>query len=281
MGSRIRLVVSDLDGTLLSAEHRLTKRVLEAVGRFREQGGLFTLATGRPHLTARHIVEELQLDIPYIACNGSVLADRTGIVEARTLPLAHLAGLVEEADRRGADVLMFREEEVRIFRRTQEIEEYERKESVVCRVERLKCGQWLSYDVHKVILMGPMEVILPVWNVFKPVLGGHYTALQSESNYLEIVSRHCTKGAAMSQLAHKLGIPRHEIMAIGNQMNDLDMLQCAGIGVAVGNSHHELQEAADYVCEGSHGDGVIEALLQFAFPGPGQAWPALLRAGQP
>lgn len=281
MGSRIRLVVSDLDGTLLSAEHRLTKRVLEAVNRFREQGGLFTLATGRPHLTARHIVEELKLDIPYIACNGSVLADRMGIVEARTLPLAHLAELLEEADRRGADVLMFREEEVRVFRRTQEIEEYEHKESVACQVERIQAGQWLSYEVHKVILMGPMDIIRPVWNAYKPVLGRHYAALQSEDNYLEIVSRHCTKGAAMSQLAHRLGITPNEIMAIGNQMNDLDMLQCAGVGAAVHNSHDELKEAADYVCEGGYGDGVIEALLQFAFPRPGQARPALRRVGQP
>ena len=266
--TRIRLVVSDLDGTLLSEGHRLTRRVLEAVYRFREQGGLFTLATGRPHLTACQIAEELQLDIPYIACNGSVLAGKEGIVQSHVLPLTDLATLLWEADRQGTDVLMFRGEEVRVFRRTPQIQEYERKESVRCRLDDIREDGWTASHVYKVILMGPMEVVRPLWERHEPLLQDRYTALQSEDNYLEIVSRQYTKGAAMLKLADSLGIAQGEIMAIGNQMNDLDMLQHAAIGVAVNNSSPELKKQAHYVSEGNYGDGVIEALLRFAYPRP-------------
>lgn len=266
--TRIRLVVSDLDGTLLSDDHRLTRRVLEAVGRFQEQGGLFTLATGRPHLTAHRLAEELQLEIPYIACNGSVLAGKEGIIQSHLLPLADLAVLLMEAARQGMDVLMFREEDVRVFERTLQVKEYERKELVRCRLDPVEEERWTAHFVHKVILMGPMEVLRSLWERHEPFLGDRYTALQSEDNYLEIVSRECTKGAAMLKLADSLGIDRGEIMAIGNQMNDLDMLQHAALGVAVNNSSPELKKQAHYVSEGNYGDGVIEALLRFAYPRP-------------
>lgn len=267
--SRIRLVVSDLDGTLLSEEHRLTRRVLEAVNRFREQGGLFTLATGRPHLTAYRIAEELQLDIPYIACNGSILAGKEGIMQSHLLPLADLAVLLLEADRQGTDVLMFREEDVRVFRRTLQVQEYECKESVRCRLDDIGEDKWTARHVHKVILIGPMETVRSLWERHEPFLRDRYAALQSEDNYLEIGARQYTKGETMLKLANSLGIARSEIMAIGNQMNDLDMLQHAAIGVAVNNSSPELKKQAQYVSEGNYGDGVIEALLRFAYPRPG------------
>ncbi|CAM4466344.1 HAD family hydrolase [Paenibacillus tarimensis] len=262
--SAIRLIVSDLDGTLLSPDHSLSKSVIDAVKEFTSRGGLFTFATGRPFLTAAAFETQLQLQLPYILCNGSVLACTGQIVESQDFMLDDLAGLLEEADEQLVDVLMFGEGGVSVFRASEPVAAYEAKEKVACSlVDRTADSSWRMGRVQKVILMGDMNVIRPLWERHQPGLKLQYSTFQSEINYWEIIPPGQSKGAALRRLAERLDIRPDEIMAIGNQMNDLDMLLAAEIGVAVANSPDELKAQADYVCEAGYGDGVVEALRRF------------------
>lgn len=260
----IRLIVSDLDGTLLSPEHELTDTVKRTIGKFVEQGGLFTFATGRPFLTASAYEAELGLDLPYILCNGSVLAQQGKVIDSCPFPLDDIKELLLAADGRGLEVLLFQEEVIRVFRKTNGIREYEAKERIICSVVNLGELQWSEEQVQKVILMGDMTTIQELWMKWVPTFRREYAAFQSEANYWEIIPGGMSKGVALQQLAEKLDIQPNEIMALGNQLNDLDMLRFAGVGVAVANSHAGLLEEADYVCSHSYGDGVIEAIERFA-----------------
>ncbi|MCU6711745.1 HAD family hydrolase [Paenibacillus sp. J5C_2022] len=259
----IRLVVSDLDGTLLSEDHTLSPSVKRTVRQFVEKGGLFTFATGRPFLTAADYELELKLGLPYILCNGSIIAQKGEMIESHIFQGGDLLPLLEEADEAGLDVLLFQEKQVSVFRVTEGVRTFERKESTACRMLDRGLEEWKALDLQKVILMGDVSISRRLWDRHVPDFNGTFTGLQSESNYWEIIPGSQSKGAALRKLAERMGIRREEIMALGNQMNDLDMLHYAGIGVAVANSPDELKRHADYICSSSYGDGVVEAMERF------------------
>lgn len=263
--SGIKLIVSDLDGTLLSPDHRLRDDVLGAIRSFQLQGGYFTIATGRPLLTARRTIERLGIELPVILCNGAVIAVKGEPVESHGIDAGGLAGLLRDAAEAGVNVLQFRSDSIEVFRRTSAIEQFEHKEEIACRVVPLEKEVWAQGTLEKVILLGDIKTSLGVWERWRSRLGEMVAALQSESDYLELVSIRAGKGAALRKVAGMLGVKRHETMAIGNQMNDLSMLQEAGIGVAVANSAESLKQAADYICRASYGEGVAEAIKVWAF----------------
>lgn len=266
--NRIRLIVSDLDGTLLSVNHELTVPVKEAIQRFRADGGLFTFATGRFGPSTRSVVEELDIEIPFILCNGSILADREKIWEIATLSLEDLAPFLLEADRNELTVMLFNEAGVRIFRHSPDVELFEQKEGISCECIDPQSSFWTAGDntVQKVLLIGDMRQIHSIWGRYKAGFNKSYATVQSEDDFFEILPPNQSKGEALKKLMAALKISPSEVMSIGNQLNDMDMIEHAGIGVAVANSHPELKKKASYVCSNGYGDGVVEAMEKFAFP---------------
>ncbi|WMT41943.1 HAD family hydrolase [Paenibacillus sp. D2_2] len=263
----IRLIVSDLDGTLLSADHTLPSSTATAIREYINQGGYFTLATGRPFITARPIIQQLKLNLPIILCNGAVLTAANGMpLERYGISLNSLYDLLTTADQSGLDVLLFCGDEVQTLARNINIAAYERKEGVTCSLISLHEIQECGTEIEKAILLGPVEHSRRLFAEFaerSPVLHSMITAFQSEDNYLELVPGQVSKGTALHRLAAMLDIPLDQVMTIGNQLNDLPMLEAAGIGVAVANSPDELKQAADYVCEASYSEGVLEAMERY------------------
>lgn len=263
--SRIRMIVSDLDGTLLSEHHTLTERVKTEIRRFRAAGGLFTIATGRFGPSVKHIADELELDIPFILCNGSVLADRSKVWESAALPLAELAPFILEADRERLTVMLFQDKGISVLRSTPEVQLFERKESMSCELLDPQTVDWGNFHVQKVLVIGDMQRIRGIWQRLAGTFRIDYTTVQSEDDFFEVIPPNQSKGEALKKLMRHMGVSREEVMSIGNQLNDMDMIEHAGIGVAVANSHSDLKEAAQYVCASSYGDGVVEAMERFVF----------------
>jgi len=261
---KIRCVVSDLDGTLLSPDHTVPVSVLQKISQFNREGRLFTLATGRPLLTAQSIIRQIGIQqVPVILCNGAVIVQGGQVIERHPLQASLLSDLAMEASVKGINVLFFREDRVEVFERNAEIAEFEQKESVRCSIVGKDSLTWRTGMLDKVILLGEIGKLRGLWGKWNESLDAEAAAFQSEPNYIELVSKHASKGAALLRLAELIGMPVEQMMAIGNQMNDLPMLEAAGIGAAVANSPEELKQAADYVCEASYGYGVIEAIDLF------------------
>ncbi|CAG7626423.1 Putative phosphatase [Paenibacillus solanacearum] len=267
--SSIRLIVSDLDGTLLSEDNRLNDSVIDAVRRFRASGGLFTIATGRFGPSARPIVDRLDIDIPYILCNGCVIADRDKIWEMAQLTLEEIAPFLREADQAGVTVLLFGEDGIRTLRSTPETAYFEQREGLPCVPLNPGDEAWTERPVQKVVLIGDMSQIRPLWDRCRSGYAREYAAVQSEDHFFEIIPARQSKGEALKKLMAHLGVAPSEVMSIGNQLNDLEMIEEAGIGVAVANSHDELIRHASYVCRNGYGEGVVEAMERFAAIGAG------------
>jgi Cof subfamily protein (haloacid dehalogenase superfamily) len=263
--SGIRMIVSDLDGTLLSEDNRVTDTVKDAIDRFRLAGGLFTIATGRFGPSTESIIKQLNIDIPFILCNGGVLANQDRVLEMEMITLEETSSFLLECDRLGVTVMLFREDGLHAIRRSPQLELFEQKEGIRSSLIHALADDWLTTPVQKVVMVGDVKQIREIWQTQQSSFRKQYAITQSEDDLFEILPPFQSKGTTLKKLMTLMNLESREVMSIGNQMNDLDMLENSGIGVAVANSHPELKKKASYVCSKSYGEGVVEAMERFVF----------------
>lgn len=260
------LLVTDMDGTLLGADKRISAENKAAIERFVHQGGKFTLATGRIASSAKRYAQQLPVGVPAILYNGAMIYDygteRT--VWERTLPetAAEVMGRVLERYPEigveiytGAWEVPFFLSENAVTERHYAIEGFQRKP------EQPPATPW-----HKILFAWEperLDAILPSL----PELTGDAAVewIRSDNKYLELLPQGATKGHALEELVRVLGFDMSKCIAMGDHLNDLEMLRRAGIGVAVANAHPELLGAA--ARHGKHHDehavaDVIEWLEQ-------------------
>lgn len=242
--SAFKLVLLDLDGTLLTSArviHPESVRVLKAL---MARGVLVGFSTGRPPLSVLPYAEVLQANAPFIHMNGGVVRDwRSGaVIWERVLStstalatLAAARGLIEHAN-------VYVGHEIWIEARSPASLESEAKDGVPHVVvpdlaERLRAE---GISPHKIMLITPPEQIAPLTASVAGAVGDGASLVNSEPTYLEVLPRGCNKGEAATHLAAHLKIAMSEIVAFGDNKNDLELLTTCGLGVAMGNSHADV-----------------------------------------
>lgn len=256
-----QLVVADVDGTLVERGGPVPAAAKAAVAAFRARGGRFTLATGRPTPAVRHYAEELDLDLPVILFNGAQVADpRTGaVLHERTVAVETARRALELAGAAPVDAFLYLRGEILVREVTPAVEGYMRKDRITCRpVGNLPAA--LTAAPPKLLFIGPVAASVAVMERLRAEGYDGVNYVQSDADYIELLPAGASKGAALAWLAGHLGVPLERVAAIGDQMNDLDMLRRAGVGVAVANAAPELKRHAAFVTRAAHGEGVAEAL---------------------
>ncbi|KUK82308.1 MAG: putative hydrolase, partial [Pelotomaculum thermopropionicum] len=123
--------------------------------------------------------------------------------------------------------------------------------------------QFFDRDPVKVLAIAEEPLLDRLHAELAPVYRGKVHIVKSKPHFLEFSHPFATKGRALEFLARRFGVPREAIMAVGDSFNDLEMLEYAGLGVAVANGREEVQKRADFVTGAAYGDGVVEALEKF------------------
>lgn len=249
----IEWIVTDLDGTLVGRDLRMVEASRAALGRFAAAGGRVVIATGRSEASARPYYDELGLRGPAILYNGARTVDLgTGeVLHERTLPAHALPYLVEGLPE-GLYPVAFVEGRAYAADDVPELREYARRDGL--RLERACWAELALRPVTKVMLIGEPGV--------PPVVEGT-TAVRSERTYLEFLPEGASKGGALRELAAREGVAMERVAAIGDNPNDLDMIEVAGLGVAVGDGHRVVREAADRVVAGC-AQGAVAELVALA-----------------
>jgi Cof subfamily protein (haloacid dehalogenase superfamily) len=273
-----RLLVLDIDGTLLNSEDIVTPVVKKAIADARELGVSVALATGRRVGSTRHVVEEVGILLPIVTFNGALVWDtatETAIHElafspaviGRIIELSRQAGLAPvllQGPGHGERIFVpdehaFRPEYLEWFLdpRRNEVDELP--------VEQLtELPGILTID-----LFGPeaslrqlnqqlAELEVQVYDV------GQVSTQADPPNWaLNVHMPGASKAAGVQVLAQSLGCTLQDVVAIGDGYNDLPLLEAAGTGVAMGNAHDEVKRRADAVVNGHDEDGVAEAIERF------------------
>ncbi len=270
----IRLLAIDIDGTLLNPEFQISAADLSAVRRAHQEGVEVILVTGRRHAFARPIAEELGFDLWLISSNGAITRSFGGETFHRdVLPVGICRKVCDRMrDFRGNTVLTF---------------DIEKKGAIVLEhMDELNISirRWLEKNQQFINFVVPIEDALtaddPVQAMFcgtmdrmrealamlsTPVLEDQVTLLRTEYPHrdlsmIDVINQGCSKGHAVERWARHRNILRSEIMAIGDNHNDVEMLAFAGMPFIMGNACEELRNKGWTVTLGNDQNGVAAAL---------------------
>lgn len=235
------LIVSDLDGTLLTSSQTISPENLEAIRRFEQQGGLFTLATGRTEQAVATFVQQLNLTTPMILYNGAKIycpvTQQVLYEESLDIPVSFWDFIISKLSEDLA-LLVYRDGNVYSPQRNELLERHERKDGVVSL--DLPTDS-LDQAVTKLLLIANNPEDLNAIEEKVLAIGLEAELVYSEHNYLEILPFHTSKGNTLRVLLQLLPHKDLHTIAVGDQLNDLSIIQQADDGYAVENAHPTLK----------------------------------------
>lgn len=262
----IRLVATDLDDTLLNHEWKISARNIAAIRQAVKNGVKVTLATGRMALSSRKYAKELGLDIPIITYHGALIEQGLSgeVLYRKVIPSNLAADIVENLLKRGVHTQIFIKD--RVF--TQTIckhSDYYCKMAGVS-VEEANLLQLLEKEpegLEKILCIGEEDTLKLTSEELKVVYGNRLHFTSSKTYFFDMLDKDVNKGTALKALSERYDIRPEEVMAIGDNINDTEMITFAGLGVAVENAHPNIKKIADYITSSNNEDGVAKALERF------------------
>ncbi len=265
---RYPILAIDLDGTLLGPDLRVVPASGVAVRRFLAAGGRVVVATGRTERSIERYRDDLDLDGLAIVYQGARVAHLTSqeVLLDRRLP-AGCMGIVRRAmrDPGGADVVVLGftgEEVVALEPRTPvaraALDAYQARDHVAIGLIR-DPGGLDERSLLKILLVTPMPRAQSVEDGLRAALPGCHV-VRSEPMYVEILDREVDKGSALGWLLAMWGSDPDQVVAVGNGLNDRELLAAAGVGIAVGDAHPGLKAVADIVVRACTDGGVADAV---------------------
>ncbi len=264
MNSKIKLIMIDLDGTLLNRESRITQDTLRVLHILQQKNLTITLASGRTFSSMLPYALELGGEAPLASYNGAWIrrprgAQETLIHHSLTEPTARQT--VEILRNRGLHTNVYIDDELIVEDNNDYIQEYGFSKRVKYRIvssfdelSPFKPTKILAIDNDPVKITGIRDELSEKTDA---------EIFRSSSVFCEILPSGIDKGWALDYFCGHFGIGAHEVLAFGDQENDINMLKKAGTGVAMANALDSVKEAADDLAPAHHEDGVARFLIDF------------------
>ncbi len=247
-----RILISDLDGTLLDSNRLISRENIDAIRRFREGGGIFTLATGRMFKGVEPYIPQLDLDMPAVIFNGAAIYD---FYEKKILWQQCLPSIVESVAKSlidnfpGIGMEVLQGDKLFVVRSNIEVEKHVNREGFVPYPGPLL--EELPKPWFKILLAWDPKELPKAEKLLEQLKRQYSDAFRyvySEPQFLEILSTGVSKGTTLLKLLSMYGYDEGQVIAVGDNMNDLEFIQTAGTGIAVANAHADLKMAADFIC---------------------------------
>jgi Cof subfamily protein (haloacid dehalogenase superfamily) len=262
-----KLLALDVDGTLLGEDLVIIDEVRHAIAAAQQAGVIVTLATGRMFRSVVRIARELGLQGPVICYQGAMVRNiETGeMIYHKPIELEYARRFLDYAAARGYHVNAYVDDHLRVAKLNEEARYYSELSSVPAE----EIGDLRDFIVSpdrcptKLVIITEEDNTLRVVADLQEIFGENLYITRSHPRFAEAVNPECSKGAALAALATSLNIQPHEVIAVGDNNNDLPMLEWAGMGIAVGTANPIVRERARYVTKGGIGHGVLEAVEKF------------------
>lgn len=266
---RTKLIVIDLDGTLLNANDEINEQDRKILLRVQERGISVAIATGRTYAGAKQYIEAVRAYPYFLGMNGCKT------VNLKTNQVLHEEFIGKEI----TEIVIKCLENVPVF-----FEVY--TDDGIYALKDRKDFMYASGLHHSYIEKMINEIKFvddikiynnKIYKFFVPMeseeMGGRIesglrscecvTVVKSLGNFIEIIPRGCDKSVGLKIVCEQMGIDLNEVFAIGDSANDKEMLTCSGIGVAMGNAKEEVKGIADYITLGNDEGGIAYAIGNF------------------
>jgi Cof subfamily protein (haloacid dehalogenase superfamily) len=260
----IKLLAIDLDGTLLTHDKRILAENAEAIRLAQEAGVTVVLASGRIPPSMAPFAAQLGLDAgPMISGNGTLARTAPGIdIYRLDLSTDAYRSITEYAWVEGLHLNIYTPDRLFFLRNTAWGDLYKSRVEAV--IPELLADRDQNVSCIKVLVVAdPGTIHSHRERILGLVASQAVRATESEPEYLEFMHLDATKGYALQKLGESLGIRREDTAAIGDYLNDVEMLQYAGLSAAVGNAHPTVKNTANMVVSSNDRGGVSEFIRQF------------------
>jgi Cof subfamily protein (haloacid dehalogenase superfamily) len=260
----IKLVLTDVDGTLLNKDKALTDRARQAVQSLRDRGIVFAITSGRPPRGMSMLIEPLALDMPLAGFNGGMWTNPDlSLIEARTLPKDVAEKTVAMLENDGLDVWVYSGEDWLI--RDKNAPHAAREEWTVKFPPKLvkDFAKALENAVKIVGISDDLARVEQCERHVQQALGTSASAARSQPYYLDVTHPQANKGFAVQWLAERLGIPLDQVVTLGDQPNDVLMFKKSGVSIAMGNASDTVRAAATHVSTACDEEGFAHGIENF------------------
>ena len=259
--TRIALVVSDVDGTLLKKDKTLTDAARTAAGRLSDAGIGFTIVSSRPTIGMQFLVEPLGIKLPIGAFNGSSIVDpQMKPVEQKMIPVSAVERCLDILTEFGVDIWLFTNDQ---WLTRNGAGEYVSHEQRTIRHDPAIVSDFTPYLARACKIVGSSsdpDLLIRCEAAMQQALGMQATAVRSQTYYLDITPPGCDKGTFVQAMARRLGISTDAVATIGDMQNDLPMFRTSGTSFAMGNATDDVKKQATHVTASNEDDGFAKAM---------------------
>jgi Cof subfamily protein (haloacid dehalogenase superfamily) len=264
MAGAIKLLLADVDGTLVTPDKELTDRAVDAVRRLGEAGIMFAITSGRPPKGMSMLIEPLNITTPIAAFNGGLLVNRDmSVIEQRVIPEDLVRPVADLNTSFGLDTWVYRGADwyvpdpkgAHVARETWTVK-FEPKV--------MDSLDGLTTDVAKLVgVSDDLDAVARAAEAAHDKFGDHVAAARSQPYYLDVTHPDANKGAVAQYLAKTYGISTDSIATIGDMPNDVLMFAHSGLSIAMGNASLEVQRSARRVTTSNSDEGFANAVDRF------------------
>jgi Cof subfamily protein (haloacid dehalogenase superfamily) len=261
---KIRLMLADVDGTLVTNDKVLTDRAVEAVHRLRAAGILFAVTSGRPPRGMSMLVEPLALDTPLAAFNGGLFVNPDmSVIEQQVIPPSLVKPTIDLIGSFGLDAWVYRGADWEVLNLQGPHVDREAR-TVKFSPTLVPSFDGLTDDVAKLVgVSDDLDAVARAEAAARKQLGDRVSAARSQPYYLDVTHPQANKGGVVAYLSQRYDIPAAQIATIGDMPNDVLMFTPSGLSIAMGNASADVQRAATQVTTSNEDEGFANAIERF------------------
>ena len=258
----IKLVATDIDGTIFIPEKEFTQGVKECIKKLSQKGIKVVLVTGRMNAAAIKIARDLELDTPVVSYQGGLVTENGNILYERYLSEEQTERILAWARKEKIHINLYNDDILYSEAECYEVQRYcnnlhtEHTVKPFNEIKKDKINKLLAIDYSNPERISRYEKELQ--NIYPDLY-----IVKSTPYFLEFSNPEASKKCAVEFLQKYWGLKKDEILTIGDQNNDIALLQAGGIKIAMGNATEELKAEADYITETVYEDGFVRAMEKF------------------
>ena len=266
----IRLLLADVDGTLVTEEKVLTERAKAAVAALHARGVSFAITSGRPPRGMAMLVEPLALTSPIAGFNGGVFTHPDlSVIETRALAPAVARQAIDIIRNHRMDAWLYTATDWQIYAKDAP---HVAREAWTVKFEPTVVPRFSDADLDRAVkivgVSDDHDLVAKCEADVSSAIGDQATAKRSQPYYLDVTSPAANKGAVVDQLTETLGISADEVATIGDMPNDVLMFRRSGFSIAMGNASDDVKAQATAVTDSYNDEGFAKAVERYLLDGP-------------
>lgn len=259
----IKLVATDIDGTILPPNGEFTDGVKNCIKSLQDNGIKIVIVTGRMHQGAKKIAERLSLTTPVVSYNGGYIKTPSGeIIYEENLPENYAKAIVEWARKNNVHINLYADDILYSEKDDTEIKRYSEYQGLPYTIKNF---DEIPYNrIHKILAIDYTDADrVTSWVETMSEKFPELYIIKSTPYFCEFSTKRATKACAVDFLREYWGLKKEEVLTIGDQDNDIELLKAGGISVGMGNGTEALKKQADYITDTVENDGFVKAINRF------------------